>query len=39
MTTIAGRMEEAAKVANGTSIRQDLLELASYLTRVEITYE
>ena len=39
MTTIAGRMEEAAKVANGTSIRQDLLELASYLSRVEITYE
>ncbi|MGC3974012.1 MAG: Hpt domain-containing protein [Nitrospira sp.] len=39
MTTIAGRVEEAAKSANETSIRQDLIELASYLNRVEIAYE
>lgn len=39
MTILAGRMEEAAKAANGASIRQDLVELASYLKRVEITYE
>ena len=39
MTTIAGRVEEAAKVANGASIRQDLADLASYLNRVEITFE
>lgn len=39
MTTIAGRVEEAAKAADGASIRQDLVELESYLARVEITYE
>lgn len=39
MTTIAGRVEQAAKAADETSIRQDLVALASYLARVEITYE
>lgn len=39
MTTIAGRMEDAAKAADGASIHQDLVELASYVKRVEITYE
>ncbi len=39
MTTIAGRVEDAAKAADGASIRQDLVELKSYLARVEITYE
>ncbi len=39
MTTIAGRMEQAAKAADEASIRQDLVVLASYLVRVEITYE
>ncbi|GAB1724951.1 MAG: hypothetical protein GDA65_03255 [Nitrospira sp. CR1.1] len=39
MTTIAGRMEQAAKAADEASIRQDLVALASYLARVEITYE
>ncbi len=39
MTTIAGRVEQAAKAADEASIRQDLVALASYLARVEITYE
>jgi CheY-like chemotaxis protein/HPt (histidine-containing phosphotransfer) domain-containing protein len=39
MTTIAGRVEQAAKAADEASIRQDLVALASYLTQVEIAYE
>ncbi len=39
MTTIAGRVEDAAKAADGDSIRQDLVELKSYFARAEITYE
>lgn len=39
MTTIAGRVEQAAKAADEVSIRQDLVALASYLARIEITYE
>ena len=39
MTTIAGRVEQAAKVADEASIRRDLTTLASYLARVEIAYE
>ena len=38
MTTIAGRVEEAAKAANGELIHRDLIELASYLKRFEIAY-
>ena len=39
MTTIAGRMEQAAKTGDEASIRRDLATLASYLARVEIAYE
>ena len=39
MTTIAGRVEQAAKAADEVSIRQDLVALSSYLARPEITYE
>ncbi len=39
MTTIAARMEQAAKTADETAIRNDLAILASYLGRVVTTYE
>ncbi len=39
MTTIAGRVEQAAKAADEVSIRTDLVALASYLARIEIMYE
>jgi HPt (histidine-containing phosphotransfer) domain-containing protein len=39
MTTIAGRIEGAVKAADGASIHRHLVELASYLKRVEIIYE
>ena len=39
MTTIAAHVEEAAKAADESSIRKTLATLASYLERVEITYE
>lgn len=39
MTTIAGHVEAAAKVADEASIRNDLATLAAHLARVEITYE
>lgn len=39
MTTIAARMEQAAKTADETAIRNDLAIVASYLERVAITYE
>lgn len=39
MTTIAGHVEAAAKVADDASIRKHLATLAAYLERVQITYE
>lgn len=39
MTTIAGHVEAAAKVADDASIRKHLVTLAAYLERVQITYE
>ncbi len=39
MTTIAAHVEQAAKAGDDASIRTDLATLASYLARVEITYE
>jgi HPt (histidine-containing phosphotransfer) domain-containing protein len=39
MTTVAARLEQAAKAAETGSIRGDLTALASYLERVEILYE
>ncbi len=39
MTTVAARLEQAAKIADQGAIRSDLTALASYLDRVEIVYE
>ena len=39
MTTVAARLEQAAKAADERSIRDDLATLTSYLNRVEILYE
>lgn len=39
MTTVAARLEQAAKTTDGGSISRDLTALASYLDRVEIVYE
>jgi HPt (histidine-containing phosphotransfer) domain-containing protein len=39
MTTVATRLEQAAKAADEGSIREDLTALASYLERAEIVYE
>ncbi len=39
MTIVAARVEQAAKRADEVSIRNDLAALASYLERVDITYE
>ncbi len=39
MTAVAARLEQAAKIADTGSIRNDLLALASYLERVEVVYE
>lgn len=39
MTTIAAEVEQAAKTADEATIRTHLAVLASYLARVEITYE
>ncbi|MBA5875317.1 MAG: hypothetical protein GDA66_12320 [Nitrospira sp. CR1.2] len=39
MTTIAAELEQAAKTAAEATIRTHLATLASYLARVEITYE
>lgn len=39
MTTVAARLEQAAKAAEEGSIHNDLTALASYLERIEIVYE
>lgn len=39
MTTVATRLEQAAKTADAESIRNDLSLLASYLDRVEVVYD
>jgi HPt (histidine-containing phosphotransfer) domain-containing protein len=39
MTTIAARLEQAAKTTDAGSICQDLSVLASYLDRVEVVYD
>ena len=39
MTTVAARLEQAAKTADEGSINRDLRTLASYLDRVTIVYE
>lgn len=39
MTTVAARLEQAAKIADQGAILSDLTALASYLDRVEIVYE
>lgn len=39
MTTMAARLEQAAKTADEGSIRRDLTALTSYLDRVEIVYD
>jgi HPt (histidine-containing phosphotransfer) domain-containing protein len=39
MTTVAARLEQAAKTADAGSIRNDLSLLASYLDRVEVVYD
>lgn len=39
MTTVAARMEQAAKTGDAGSIRGDLTALAVYLDRVEVVYD
>lgn len=39
MTTVAARLEQAAKTADAGSIRKDLTALASYLERVTVVYD
>ena len=39
MTTVAARMEQAAKTGDAGSIHSDLTALAAYLDRVEVVYD
>ena len=39
MTTVAARMEQAAKTADAGSIRNDLAALTSYLDRIEVVFD
>lgn len=39
MTTVAARMEQAAKTADAGSIRSDLAALTSYLDRIEVVFD